>query len=216
MNKNFLGIVSSLAVVGFIAIPMIHDSYRLKVIFANYVDVSDSNQKNQSEITSFCRQFLDRLKERDYLIKSKFANLVHLESSNFYETRNFSKLYSECDQASHKPKGIGLKPGTDLVAATTHLATQIEMARVRGQIQPVRASILIDSDEPIRSSHLTSPKQLEKSVDSITKDGGKLVIVISEDRLQQEIIKQLSGRINVKICPWQNAESCGLDWLMDR
>jgi hypothetical protein len=215
MSKLVMPIVG-LSTAALLAGPVIREYRTDRWIVGNYVAVSDSDRKFQPQIGNYCRHFLDRLKDNDYLINAKFADRVHLESSNLFEAKNLAQLQSECDRATTKPTGIGINKGTDLAAAVAHLATQISMARTHGQNQSVRATISIDAAEPVKGKKTPTARQLIQSVNAITKDGGKLVIVGSEDNLQNELIKQLADRSNVKICPWKNAESCALDWLMSR
>jgi hypothetical protein len=214
-NKVLPGLVS-LVIGGTIAFPIINDYRTPRAIVLNYTDVSDSSQRFKASIEAYCQQLIETLKEGDYLIAAKFADRVNLESSSFFESRNSTQLHGECDRATAKPKGVGINPGTDLVAATAHLAAQVSMTRVRGQNLVVRASILIDAAEPLNGSRSTAKQELIRSIGIITDKGGKLAIVGSETGLQQELIQQLATQPNVKICPWNNARSCAIDWLNSR
>jgi hypothetical protein len=77
-----------------------------------------------------------------------------------FQSQNLSQLQSECDRATTKPRGVGIKQGTDLAGAMSHLATQISIARTHGNNQSVRASILIDAAEPVIGNKAAYPQQL--------------------------------------------------------
>jgi hypothetical protein len=183
-----------------------------RVAIASYYDVSDSASPYQKAVEQICTAIEDRAIDGDLKIEAAFADRVMVNSNAVHEEKQSG---ANCKGLSKKPNGIGKQPGTDILAALNSMDGQIQHQRSQGNKQPAVGFLVIQAAEP-KTGHLpANSKMIKKSIDKITKEG-YLVIIGPEAMLQGQLNQEIVKNGKVKICAFDLATACGVNWAFDR
>jgi hypothetical protein len=199
-----------LIAVGVVIFGSVYKYYQApRAIGITYTDVSDSIQSYQAAVQQICEATAEQLMDEDIQIQAKFADRVVVENNATHQ--GGQTWEASCQQATKKPEGVGKQPGTDLVAALESMRDQIQHQRILGHKQVVVATLIIQAAEPKIGQKQADPQVVRELVQNIAKEG-YLSIIGPEAFLQGQLNKELAQVPNVKVCTFDRAKACGVDW----
>jgi hypothetical protein len=208
--SNPINWIAALIILGIIYHIDHYSKMRRAMVF-NVTDVSDSVRPYATFLNTNCNSINDRLIERDTFNYVKFADRPMIISNTDFEEK---QVGSDCQTVTQKPPGIGKNNGTDFEAAVKTVDTEIYHRRIQGNTLPAIVLFSIQAAEPV-GQKVVNFQSVKKSIENIAKTG--YVSIIGPDViLQSQLNEELKDIPNVKVCSFQDAKACGIDWAFNQ
>jgi hypothetical protein len=177
----------------------------------NAIDNSNSNVPFAKQSIRSCEQIKEKVIDGDLFANLGFADDSVITGDAIYDE---NRTTFDCNKVTTKPVGLGNKDGTDLIGVLRKVQLLETRLRVEGNKRPSVLFLTINSAEPARGQKAFDPKVVKQLLQQITKNG-YVVIIGSEIQLQNVLMKELADMPRVKLCAFDDAKECGIDWAFD-
>jgi hypothetical protein len=176
------------------------------------VDVSNSIDPSKEKAVKVCEQLKDSMSNGDTLISIAFADTSKVTGNASYDE---NRTTLDCSNITKKPAGVGKSFGTFFEGALNDSNLVLQHHRQQGNKQLVVLVVVIDAAEAKPGQKVMDPKVVKESLKQITQNG-YAIIIGSELVLQGLLTKELVDMPNVRLCGFEEAKECGLDWAFEK
>lgn len=175
-------------------------------------DLSSSALDLESQREAHCQASIAHYKSGDRRVDIQFAELPEITNDQQIEN---TFLFNPCGDVAQPSVLIGKEPGTSLPRLVNFIASQVNRDRLSDPDARVVVTVTLHFAETMPGQPALDAagyEDLRSQLTSITQNNQGVVAIIGPGgALQNQLMMELAGLPNVRVCAFNATRSC-VDW----